>query len=168
MTGGLLQLACYGAQDIYLSGNPQISFFKQIYKRHTNFACVNVEQLFHGNSTFGQKVYIEIDRIGDLINQIFLHIKLPDLSEYSYTDENGNLVEFYWVNSIGNAIYKSIDIEIGGNVIDTEYGLFNEIYNDLTIPAGKRNAYYEMIGKSDLNINFNNFEILKIYHISSL
>ncbi len=72
MTGGLLQLSAYGAQNIYLSGNPQITFFVGVYKRHTNFAIQNTPQYFNGNSDFGQKVYCDIDRIGDLINQIFL------------------------------------------------------------------------------------------------
>ena len=92
MTGGLLQLAAYGAQDIYLTGNPQITFFVGVYRRYTNFAIQNIPQYFNGNSDFGQKVYCQVDRIGDLINQVFLRVKLPSLKDYSYTDNNGNLV----------------------------------------------------------------------------
>jgi hypothetical protein len=73
MTGGLLQLAAYGAQNIYLTGNPQITFFTAVYRRYTNFAIQNVSQYFNGNSDFGQKVYCNIDRIGDLMNQTFLN-----------------------------------------------------------------------------------------------
>ena len=127
MTGGLLQLAAYGAQDIYLTGNPQITFFTAVYKRHTNFALQSIPQYFTGEANFGKKVYCQIDRIGDLMNQIFLRVKLPDLNQYTYTNENNDLVEFYWVNSIGHAIVKIIDIEIGGVIVDRQYGLWMEI-----------------------------------------
>jgi hypothetical protein len=126
MTGGLLQLAAYGAQDIYLTGNPQITFFTAVYRRHTNFAIQNIPQYFTGEANFGKKVYCQIDRIGDLMNQVFLRVKLPSLDTYNYTNENNDLVEFFWVNSIGHAIVKIIDIEIGGVIVDRKYGLLME------------------------------------------
>jgi len=156
MTGGLLQLAAYGAQNIYLSGNPQITFFTAVYKRHTNFALQSIPQYFTGEANFGKKVYCQIDRIGDLMNQIFLRVKLPGLDQYSYTNENNDLVEFYWVNSIGHAIIKIIDIEIGGVIIDRQYGLWMEIWSDLTVPLNKREGFYSMIGKSDNPVNLEN------------
>ena len=163
MTGGLLQLAAYGAQDIYLTGNPQITFFVSVYKRYTNFAIQSIPQYFNGDSDFGKKVYCQVDRIGDLINQIFLRIKLPSLVNYNYTDDNGNLVEYYWVNSVGHAIIKIIDIEIGGVVIDRQYGLWMEIWSDLTVQDGKKAGFYSMIGKSDNPINLNNNNELDLY-----
>jgi hypothetical protein len=163
MTGGLLQLAAYGAQDVYLTGNPQITFFTAVYRRHTNFAIQSIPQYFNGNADFGQKVYCLIDRIGDLINQVFLRIKLPSLVQYSYTDDNNNLVEYYWVNSIGHAIIKIIDIEIGGVVIDRQYGLWMEIWSELTVPAGKKEGFYNMIGKSNNPINLDNNIALDLY-----
>lgn len=163
MTGGLLILAAYGAQDIYLTGNPQITFFTAIYRRHTNFAIQNIPQYFNGNSDFGQKVYCQIDRIGDLINQVFLRVKLPSLKEYNYTDANGNLVEYYWVNSVGHSIIKIIEIEIGGVVVDRQYGLWMEIWSDLTVPLGKRAGFYSMIGKSDNPVNLENNNALDLY-----
>ena len=117
MTGGLLQLAAYGAQDIYLTGNPQITFFVAVYRRYTNFAIQNISQYFNGNSDFGQKVYCLVDRIGDLINQVFLRVKLPSLQNFNYVDEGGNLVEYYWINSVGHAIVKIIEIEKNINLI---------------------------------------------------
>jgi hypothetical protein len=93
MTGGLLQLAAYGAQDTYLTGNPQITFFVGVYRRYTNFAIQNIPQYFTGNATFGQKVYCLVDRIGDLINEMFLRIKLPDISQYNYKDDNETLIK---------------------------------------------------------------------------
>jgi len=163
MTGGLLQLAAYGAQDIYLTGNPQITFFTAVYKRHTNFALQSIPQYFTGEANFGKKVYCQIDRIGDLMNQIFLRVKLPDLKQYTYTNENNDLVEFYWVNSIGHAIVKIIDIEIGGVIVDRQYGLWMEIWSDLTVPLNKREGFYSMIGKSDNPINLENNNAQDLY-----
>jgi hypothetical protein len=155
MTGGLLILAAYGAQDIYLSGNPQITFFVSVYRRYTNFAIQNIPQYFNGNGDFGQKIFCLIDRIGDLMNQVFLKIKLPSLIPYNY-NENGNLVEFYWVNAIGHSIIKIIEIEIGGVIIDRQYGLWMQIWSELTVPVGKKAGFYSMIGKSDNPINLQN------------
>ena len=95
MAGGLLQLAAYGAQDIYLTGNPQITFFVSVYRRYTNFAIQNIRQNFYGNADFGQKVYCQIEPICDLIHRTYLRVKLPSLKPYSYTDESGNLVKFF-------------------------------------------------------------------------
>ena len=163
MTGGLLQLSAYGAQDIYLTGNPQITFFVGVYRRYTNFAIQNISQYFIGNADFGQKVYCQIDRIGDLINQVFLRIKLPSLVPYNYTDNKGNLVEYFWVNSIGHSIIKIIEIEIGGVVIDRQYGLWMQIWSDLTVPVGKRLGFNQMIGQSENPINLNNNIELNLY-----
>lgn len=163
MTGGLLQLAAYGAQDVYLSGNPQITFFIAVYKRYTNFAIENVQQLFTGNADFGQKIYCEIERVGDLMNAIFVKIDLPSLKEYEQYDSNNNLVKYYWVNSIGNAIIKYTDIEIGGTIIDKQYGLWLEIWGELTVDTNKRIGYNEMIGKSENSINTQNENALNLY-----
>ena len=163
MTGGLLQLAAYGAQDIYLTGNPQITYFVGVYRRHTNFAIQSVPQYFIGNADFGQKVYCLVDRIGDLINAMFLRVKLPDISQYNYNDDAGNLVEYYWVNSIGHAIIKIIDVEIGGVVVDRQYGLWMEIWGELSTPPGKKAGYNSMIGKSDYPVNLNNGGSLDLY-----
>jgi hypothetical protein len=163
MTGGFLQLAAYGVQDTYLSGKPQITFFTAVYKRYTNFSIQTISQYFHGDTDFGKKVYCQIDRIGDLLYQVFLRLKLPSLKEYSYIDDNENLVEYYWVNSVGHSIIKIIDIEIGGVVIDRQYGLWMEIWTELIVPFNKKNGFYDMIGKSDNPINFENQNELDLY-----
>ena len=67
MGGGLMQLVAYGAQDVYLTGNPQITFFKVVYRRHTNFAVEAVEQTFSGNLEFCRKVSCQIIKNGDFI-----------------------------------------------------------------------------------------------------
>ena len=72
MGGGLLQLVAYGAQDVYLTGNPQITFFKVVYRRHTNFALESIQQTFNGTVAYGQKVTSTIARNGDLISRVYL------------------------------------------------------------------------------------------------
>ena len=80
MGGGLMQLVAYGAQDIYLTGNPQITFFKVVYRRHTNFAMENIQQSFTGEGSFGKRVTAIVSRNGDLINSAYLYVVLPSLS----------------------------------------------------------------------------------------
>merc|ERR1711861_30537 len=77
MGGGLMQLVAYGAQDIYLTGNPQITFFKVVYRRHTNFSMEAIEQTFNGTADFGKKVQCTISRNGDLIHKVYLQVTLP-------------------------------------------------------------------------------------------
>ena len=80
MGGGLLQLVAYGAQDVYLTGNPQITFFKVGYRRHTNFAMEAIQQTFSGVADFGNSVTCQISRNGDLINRAYLEVTLPTLT----------------------------------------------------------------------------------------
>lgn len=163
MTGGLLVLAAYGAQDKYITGNPQITFFVAVYRRYTNFSVIQMPQLFTGDFDFGKKIYCQLERIGDLVNQMFLKIKLPSLEQYSYSDINDNQIDYYWVNSIGHSIIKIIEVEIGGNIIDRQYGVWMEIWSELTVPLNKRDGYFEMIGKSMNPINLNNNKELLLY-----
>ena len=72
MGGGLMQLVAYGAQDVYLTGNPQITFFKIMYKRHTNFAIEAIEQTVTGNESFGSNLTSSISKMGDLITKIYI------------------------------------------------------------------------------------------------
>ena len=149
MPGGLLQLAAYGPQDVYLTGNPQITFFIAVYKRHTNFAIESMQMMFHGVVDYGSKMYCDIDPNADLVHQIFLNIKLPNLNVNPELNPNYTVS---WVNSIGNAIIQHIDIEIGGVVIDRHFGQWLEIWNELTLMSEKEYAYNLMVGK---NVIFN-------------
>ena len=76
MGGGLLQLVAYGAQDVYLTGNPQITFFMAVYRRHTNFAIEAVQQTFNGTPDYGQRVTCTIARNGDLMHKVYLEVDL--------------------------------------------------------------------------------------------
>jgi hypothetical protein len=144
MTGGLIQLAAKGVQDIYITGNPQITFFTAIYKRHTNFSMEQIPQYFEGDISFNRKIWTTLDRVGDLIHQMYLEIKLPNLninpsSNPDYTTS--------WSNSIGHSMIKVIEFEIGGQVIDRHYGQWLEIWSELSLPDSKKDGYHHMVGK---------------------
>jgi len=138
MGGGLMQLVAYGAQDIYLTGNPQITFFKVVYRRHTNFAFESIEQTFNGQADFGKRVTATISRNGDLIQQMYLEVVLPA------TGTNNTV----WTYGVGNALIKQAEIEIGGQLIDRQYGDWMNIWSELTVPAGKRAGYDNMVGNN--------------------
>src|ERR1044071_8235175 len=80
MPGGIIQIATYGSQDIYLTGTPQITFFKIVYRRHTNFAIESIPQQFIGNVNFGSDMSVVVDKIGDLMHKTYLEIILPDVN----------------------------------------------------------------------------------------
>ena len=135
MGGGLLQLVAYGAQDVYLTGNPQITFFKVVYRRHTNFAMEAIQQTFSGIPNFGNTVYCQISRNGDLIHRTYLEVTLPQLTA---TDT--------YVNYVGLRLLKAVTIEIGGQQIDKHYADWLYIWNELSLPLGKRYAWEQMVG----------------------
>ena len=124
MTGGLIQIASYGIQDIYLIGNPQITFFKTVYKRHTNFALESIQNAIDGRTDFGQTIQVQIDRKGDLLKDIVFNILLPQLpSGYYYTNGIGNVLAKVGENyNIGSGI-KMQNIEIMRKIIS----IFKEI-----------------------------------------
>jgi hypothetical protein len=140
MGGGLMQLVAYGAQDIYLTGNPQITFFKVVYRRHTNFAVESIEQTFNGQADFGKRVTATISRNGDLIQQMYLEVVLPVCTGVISSTSN------VWTYGVGNALVKQAEIEIGGQLIDRQYGDWMNIWTELTTPQGKRAGYDNMVG----------------------
>jgi len=123
-----MQLVAYGAQDIYLTGNPQITFFKVVYRRHTNFAMEAIEQTFSGVCNFGNKVSCTIARNGDLVSKMYLEVDLggTDINNLSMTGTNTTLHRF------GHKLIKTVEIDIGGQVIDKHYGEWLEIWSQLT------------------------------------
>ena len=144
MGGGLIQIVAYGAQDIYLTGNPQITFFKVVYKRHTNFAVESIEQTFNGSANFGSTVTCELSRNGDLVNKMYLQVELPGLAQ---TGNNGTASTFvHWVNSVGNAMIKKLDLFIGGQLIDSHYGEWLDIWSELNVGADQKLSYQQMVG----------------------
>ena len=133
MGGGLLQLVAYGAQDVYLTGNPQITFFKVVYRRHTNFALESIQQTFNGSVGYGQRVTATVSRNGDLISRTYLELESND----------PNLVPYF-----GLRVLKEAEVEIGGQRIDKHYSEWMYIWNELTMSEGKKEAYFDMVGGS--------------------
>ena len=144
MGGGLLQLVAYGAQDVYLTGNPQITFFKVVYRRHTNFAIEAIEQSYNGNNSFGSRVTIQITRNGDLINRIYFNAIIRNKNE---TTGNGIALVPYF----GHKLLKTIELEIGGQRIDKHYSEWLYIWNELSLPISKRHGYDTMVGGDKYN-----------------
>ncbi len=145
MGGGLMQLVAYGAQDIYLTGNPQITFFKVVYRRHTNFSMEAIEQTFNGTADFGKKVTCTISRNGDLIHRVYLQVTLPSVDSASTGTSSAY---FRWVNYVGLFLVKSVEVEIGGQRIDKQYGDWLNIWNELTQEAGHQAGYDNMVGNT--------------------
>jgi len=162
-----MQIVAYGSQDVYLTGDPQVTFFKTVYKRYTNFALEAIEQTFNGSADFGKRVSCTIARNGDLINSTYLQIQLPILS-VSYLSVGSGPTPAYlcWCNAVGHAIIRYVEIEIGGQRIDRHYGLWLDIWDELTQTAEKKVGYSQMVGKyqSELGLIGNsNYE--RIYYI---
>jgi hypothetical protein len=146
MGGGLLQLVSYGAQDIYISGNPQITFWKVLYKRHTNFAMESIEVTFNGQADFNKRVTAVINRNADLMYRTYVQVVLPavDLSAGAVTQ----LQRFRWLNYIGHRLIKTVELEIGGQRIDRQYGDWMQIWTQLSQDVGTIEALNDMIGNT--------------------
>lgn len=152
MTGGLMQLVATGVQDIYLTGNPMVTYFKLVYRRHTNFAMESISQTFNSIADFGNVVTALISRNGDLISDIYLQTTLPDLNKIILANNH----YLRWTDDIGHHLIKSVELDIGGQVIDKHYGDWLEIWSQLTVPAEHIKGYREMIGQDPrtiLNLN---------------
>ena len=120
MGGGLMQLVAYGAQDIYLTGNPQITFFKVVYRRHTNFSMETISQTLNGNtaSVIDGSATCTISRNGDLVHKVYV-------TADSSTATNGS------------ALVNEVELEIGGQRIDRHYQEWNEVWNELSTDESK-------------------------------
>ena len=140
MGGGLMQLVAYGAQDVYLTGNPQITFFKVVYRRHTNFSMESIEQTFDGSADYGKRVSCTISRNGDLITNMYLRFT-PGSNHAANSGPGGyNLI-------------KSATLEIGGQQIDKHYGHWMHVWSALSTSSGQRDNLNMMVhGGNDVSI----------------
>jgi len=152
MGGGLMQLVAYGAQDVYLTGNPQITFWKVTYRRYTNFAIESIEQTFNGQADFGRRVTCVISRNGDLAYRTYLQITLPEINQYMGNTTSLALgaqsVYARWLDFPGEQIIAQVEVEIGGQRIDRQYGDWMHIWNQLTMTAEQERAYFKMVGNT--------------------
>ena len=120
MPGGLLELSAVGLQDSFLISNPEISFFKVVYKRHTNFSIESIRNTFDGNVDFGNKISCSLSRSGDLAHSIILEIDLPAITSTRSGSSGAGTISY--VNSLGHALIDYVEVEIGGQRIDRHYG----------------------------------------------
>lgn len=147
MSGGLIQLVAYGSEDLYLTGNPQITFFKVVYRRYTNFSIEPIEHHFNGEPNFGKQLTAKITRYGDLVSKMYLKIKL------SSVDPKGT--NFAWIRRLGHAIINEISVDIGGTVIDRQYGTWLDIWYELARKGDHEIGYAHMIGDIPLLTEYN-------------
>ena len=162
MGGGLMQLVAYGAQDVYLTGNPQITFWKVTYRRYTNFALESIEQTFNGQADFGRRVTCTISRNGDLAYTTVLQVTLPEINQsmanpvprspnVGVSGEEGSPnagVYARWLDFPGEQLVSQVEVEIGGQRIDRQYGDWMHIWNQLTMPSAQMRGYYAMVGNT--------------------
>jgi len=138
-----MQLVAYGAQDVFLTGTPEITFWKVSYRRHTNFAMESIEQTFSGQADFGRRVTCTVSRNGDLAYRTYLQVTLPEINQEMGTD-----VYARWLDFVGEQLIAQVEVEIGGQRIDRQYGDWMHIWNQLTLSKEQQAGYYKMIGNT--------------------
>jgi len=155
MTGGIFQLVVYGIEDLILTHKPDITFFKCIYKRYTNFSMESIKQNFNELPDFGKRVSCIISKSGDLMHQVIVELTLPRVLQ-----DSTNTYAYAWAKNIGFTIIKNVEIEIGGQIIDKHYNDWMFIWNELTMDLSLQNGFNLMNGNISKNTDFSQ-------HISS-
>lgn len=120
---GILLLASYGKENLITTEKPKITFFKKVYKKYNNFSFETIPQFFKSTPNFGRKVTVNVSKVGDMINNVSLFVELPEIPFSNHTILPEGVKKFAWVNKLGFALIKFIDIEIGGILV-------NRLYND--------------------------------------
>ena len=143
-SGAIMQLTSYGSENLYLVGNPQITFFRTSYQRHTNFAYEWVQETINNkkngleiNNTV--KMTVPIERHGDLLRDIALVVDLPDI--YSEVSDN-----FKWIRNIGHLMIDYAEFFIGPQSISKLDGQWMSIWYELTSSVSKKKYIDELIG----------------------
>lgn len=134
MGGGLLQLVAYGAQDAYLSGNPQITFWKGLFKRHTNFAMEPFRVNFTGQAAWGTKNSAVLGRHADLLYSTYLEVTMP---AGVFNNDQGRL---------GYNLIKYVELSIGGQSIDRLYGEWMYLWDSLSSDVWTSKKLWNMVG----------------------
>ena len=136
MAGGLMQLVAYGAQDVYLTGNPKVTFFQAVYKRHTNFAMENIEQTVNGTAANSGRVSVTVARNGDLVGDMYVELKTKSaLANTSGHDGSA------WV---AERAIKNCELSIGGQRIDKHYQRWWRLYAELYLSDAAKSNWGKM------------------------
>ena len=146
MAGGLMQLVAYGAQDVYLTGSPKVTFFQAVYKRHTNFAMENIEQVVNGTSAAGARLSVTVARNGDLIGEMYLELE-ADVAAFQ---SDNNAISGEWV---AERAVADIELTIGGQRIDKHYQKWWRLYSELYLDEAKKAQYGKMASAATTDKN---------------
>ena len=141
MAGGLMQLVAYGAQDVYLTGNPEVTFFQAKYKRHTNFAMENIEQTVNGTAANSGRVSVTVARNGDLVGDMYLELESAIATTATHEDGDCN-----WV---AERAISSVELSIGGQRIDKHYQKWWRLYSELYLDEAKKASWGKMTTAAD-------------------
>lgn len=131
MAGGLMQLVAYGAQDVYLTGNPEVTFFQAKYKRHTNFAMENIEQTVNGTAAGSGRVSVTVARNGDLVGDMYIEL----------LSNTAAATTACWV---AERAINNVELSIGGQRVDKHYQKWWRLYSELYLDESKKAAYGKM------------------------
>jgi hypothetical protein len=154
---GLLELVAHGIQDIYLIGNPQITFFKTMYKRHTNFSMEAFQLSYDAKPTYGAKTTFNITRYADLMYTMILEVDLPQLyTQYTADPTYGGSASDFakgsgsisWINNTGHGILNYCDLTIGKQLIDRQYGEWMDIWTQLSQSESKKRGLDLMLNRN--------------------
>lgn len=143
--GGIVSLVANGAQDVYLTGSPQITYFKVIYRRYTNFALESINQPID-SARPGGTYNVLVLRNGDLATKTCLRVHLPAIKSDVLTDRNGKIA---WVRRLGHALIRHVKVQIGGMDIDKHYGVWLDLWWELTHTQQEERGYRALIGDVD-------------------
>ena len=137
MAGGLMQLVAYGAQDVYLTGNPEVTFFQAKYKRHTNFAMENIEQTVNGTAANSGRVSVTVARNGDLVGDMYVEL----LSAAAASISSNATDDSCWV---AERAISSVELSIGGQRVDKHYQKWWRLYSELYLDESKKATWGKM------------------------
>uniref|UniRef100_A0A6C0HM92 Major capsid protein N-terminal domain-containing protein n=1 Tax=viral metagenome TaxID=1070528 RepID=A0A6C0HM92_9ZZZZ len=158
---GLLELVAHGIQDIFLIGNPQITFFKTVFKRHTNFSMQAFLSPLDGTINFGNRVTGKISRYADLVHTMLLEVNLPQLTAIATFDPApaygppGNVANYAsgtgnisWVNNTGFSLVNYYDLKIADNLIDRQYSEWMNMWTLLEQDESKKRGLDQMLNRN--------------------
>jgi hypothetical protein len=144
--GGLMQLVAYGEQDAVLTGDPKVTFFQAVYKRHTNFAIECIQQTVNGSSvTNGSRMSVIIARSGDLIGEMYVDLQTGTVPGNANTWSGySNTATWDGTCWMAERVIQDIELTIGGQKIDKHYQRWWRLYSELYLSENKRAQYGKM------------------------
>ena len=158
---GILILAAIGKENLYLSAQPEITFFKIAYKRYTNYSIEPTPQYFKSTPDFGRRCTVNISKNADLMGETYLYVELPSIQQETFTINKS----FAWTPKVGLALINYVELEIGGIIVDRQYGDFMNIWNEITVSLGLREGYNKMIGNMPYLMEYSNSKRSYIMYI---